>query len=264
MISAVLLALAAAEARAPVARWIWLASLVAVVLGCGAKESAVVAGLLVPVAVWIFGRTRPRWGWIAAYPVATLIYVSLYSTRLPEIGAFGLLLGSPWRCVVATTQSLAMTLVPIARNEVGDWLWTAQGLSRFLVLACIASVGGWIWMALKKKDHVLVFGWLWAVGAFIPVCRMGWAERYAYLPAVGLALVAVAVCTRFPGRRATALGLVVLVVFALGSAFSAFQWTERVGRFAVPPQNLSSIAAQWNPAPKAVNNTRSPGLTRPC
>lgn len=264
VISAVLLALAAAEARAAVGRWLWLASLVAVVLGCGAKETSVVAGLLVPVAVWIFGRKRPGWGWIAAYPALILVYMGWYATRMPGIGAVENLVGSPWRCLTTTTQNLVMTLVPIGRNEVGDWLWTAHGVSRFLVLACVASLGVWIWLALRRRDRVLVFGWLWAVAAFIPVCRSTGADRYAYLPAVGLALVAVAVCRRFPDRRATAFALVVLTIFALGSALSAYQWTQRVGRYAAPAQNRSSIAAQWKPAPKAVSSTKSPALTRPC
>ncbi len=263
VISAVLLALAAAEARAAVGWRLWLASLAAVVLGCGAKETAVVAGLLVPVAVWVFGPKRPGWGWIAAYPAVTLLYVSWYATRVPGIGTVGILMGNPWQCLAATTQSLVMALVPIARNEVGDWLWTAQGMSRFLVVVCMASLGGWIWMAVRSRDRVLVSGWLWAAASFIPVCRLTWAERYAYLPAVGLALVAVAVCRRFPDRRGTALGLVVLVIFAVGSALSASQWTRRVGRFAAPTQIRMSIAAQWKPAPKAVSSTRSPALTRP-
>ncbi len=189
VIGAVLLALVAAEARAAAAWWIWLASLAAFVLGCGAKEMAVVAGLLVPVAVWIFGRKRPDWRWIAAYPAVTLMYVSWYATRVPGIGTVESLLGSPWRCLTTTTQNLVMALVPIGRNEAGDWLWTAHGVSRFLVLACVVSLGVWIWMAVRRRDNVLVFGWLWAVAACVPVCRLPWAERYAYLPAVGLALV---------------------------------------------------------------------------
>ncbi len=128
-------------------------------------------------------------------------------------------------------------------------------MTRLLTIGGAAVIVVFLLLALRNGDRTAVVGWLWAVAACVPVCRMPWAERYAYLPAVGLALVAAAALNRLRDRRKTAVRMVVvavLSVFAAGSLLSAFEWTRRVGRFSPQVQNRSSAAAQWKPAPKAV------------
>jgi hypothetical protein len=237
------------------------------VMGMMAKEPAIVAAVLVPLAVWLFGRRRPTWGWTVAYPAVAIAYASWYATRVAGPGMGAHLAGNPWQCLSSTVQKLTMALIPFGQNTVGDLLWSGQGMSWVLTVAGVVGFGVLVVLALRRRDRVAIFGWLWAVAAFLPVCRMPWGERYAYLPAVGLAVVAAAFLSRSRGRSAplvTTATVVVLVVFALGSLLSAVRWTLQVGRFAAPAQNRISIAAQWKPAPKAVSSTRSPALTRPC
>ena len=133
---------------------------------------------------------------------------------------------------------------------------------RAVTVSGVVALVALLIVAYRRDDRAAVFGWMWAIAAFLPVCPLPWAERYAYLPAVGLALVAAAALNRIGDRRTatvTAVIVVALVVFALGSVFSAYQWRLRNP----PDQNRSTAAAQWNPAPKAVSSTRSPGLIRP-
>ncbi len=263
VVAAAMLALAAADAKPWAAPWLWLSSLAAVLLGCAAKEPAVVAALLVPAAAWAFGRRRPIWGWTMAYPAIVIAYLSWYASRVQGPGIGAMLWGSPWRCLETTVQNLVMALVPLGRNAIGDVLWGGEGLARVLIAVCVAALGVLIAAASKRGDRVALFGWLWAVAAFLPVCRLPWAERYAYLPAAGFALITAAALENLRSRRSTATTVVVvavLVIFAFGSILSAVSWTLQNGRY----QNRSSIAAQWKPAPKAVSSTRSPLVTRPC
>ncbi len=193
-----------------------------------------VAALLVPVAAWVFGKTRPTWGWTVAYPAVVIAYLAWYASRVPGPWMGWLLWGNPWQALAATVQNLVMTLIPLGRNTVGDVLWSGRGTAGALVVTGVVGLGVLIALALKNGDRVSVYGWLWAVVAFIPTCRFPWGERYAYLPAVGLALVAAAGLNRLRSRRTTAVTVVivaVLVIFAIGSILSATFWTVGVGRF---------------------------------
>jgi hypothetical protein len=265
-VSSVLLAVWATGSRPRAAGWLWAASLTMMVLGMTAKEPAIVVAVLVPVAARMFGRRRPTWGWTVAYPAVAIAYASWYATRITGPGAGALLWGNPWKCLASTVQNLVMTCVPFGRNTIGDVLWSGQGLARVVTISGLVALGTLVALALRRGDRATVLGWLWAVATFVPVCRMPWGERYAYLPAVGLALVAAAFLHRSRKRQAPAVTtatVLILVVFALGSLLSAVQWTLRVGRFTPVHQNRSSAAAQWKPAPNAVSSTRSPALIRP-
>ena len=201
-------------------------------------------------------------GWTAANLAVVGAYLSWHSTRVAGPGATALL-DSPWRCMVRTVQNLVMGLVPAGRNQIGDWLWSGQTMTRVVTLVVAAVVIGWIVFAAIRRDRITLFGWSWVILAFLPVCPLPWGERYAYLPAVGFAVVAVGLCRNLRGKRARALGAAVLAVFAVCSLLAAIQWTERVGRFTSGDQNSSSAAAQWKPAPNAVSSTLSPGFIRP-
>ncbi len=65
-------------------------------------------------------------------------------------------------------------------------LW--QISSSFLLLICVTAVA----IALRKKRPYLITGWLWYLGTLVPVIglvQVGWqgrADRYTYLPQIGL------------------------------------------------------------------------------
>jgi hypothetical protein len=266
LIASVLLAVKATDSKTVVGQWLWGGSLATMIVAFSAREAALAGTILVPLGAWLLGRRHPSLKWAAAYPVVAIAYLAWYSSRVSNPGFIALLWGSPWRCTVRTVQNLVMTVVPLGRNAVGDWMWSGPSVTRLLTICGLLTFSVLLAVAFRRGDRAAVYGWVWAVAAFLPVCSLPWAERYAYLPAVGLALVAVEALNRVRGRqtaRAKVVAAAILVVFALGSAISAYQWTRRAGRYAAPDQNRSSAAAQWKPAPKAVSRTRSPGLMRP-
>ena len=65
-------------------------------------------------------------------------------------------------------------------------LW--QISSSFLLLVCVTAVA----IALRKQRPYLITGWLWYLGTLVPVIglvQVGWqgrADRYTYLPQIGL------------------------------------------------------------------------------
>lgn len=64
----------------------------------------------------------------------------------------------------------------------------------FLSAALIGTITALIWHYRRKR--YLVFGWLWFIGTLVPVIgivqvgRQGWADRYAYLPLIGIFVIA--------------------------------------------------------------------------
>ena len=69
-------------------------------------------------------------------------------------------------------------------------LW--QIISSFLLLICITAAA----IALRKQRPYLITGWLWYLGMLVPVIglvQVGWqgrADRYTYLPQIGLYIAA--------------------------------------------------------------------------
>jgi hypothetical protein len=233
VVTAVLSAILASGAKDNSRRLLWIASLTAVLGGCAAKETAVVAALLVPAAVWASGGDRRSRGWMVACPAVVVAYVGWYATRVPGPGVRSMLAGSPWRCLETTVQNLVIALVPFGRNTVGDLLWSDRRTAEIVIFGVVLILGTAVVLALRAGDRITVFGLVWAVAAFVPVCRLSWAERYAYMPAVGLVIAATSLLRRCAGRYRTVVAVVVtslLAVLTLGSVISVAQWTLQVGR----------------------------------
>ena len=99
-------------------------------------------------------------------------------------------------------------------------LW--EIISSLLLLICITAVA----IVLRKKRPYLITGWLWYLGMLVPVIglvQVGWqgrADRYTYLPQIGLYIAitwAVADLTSLWRRQRTILSAAaILVIGALG------------------------------------------------
>jgi Ni/Fe-hydrogenase subunit HybB-like protein len=124
-------------------------------------------------------------------------------------------------------QDIGMVLIPVAKGPIGDriwsdgtltWLWTAVGL----------AISVWLVIgAVRTGDRAMIFGWSWAAVFFFPSWRLSWAERYSYLPSVGLILVVAALINRAPEKRwipVTACLLVTVTLLALASGIAAANW----------------------------------------
>jgi tetratricopeptide (TPR) repeat protein len=111
-----------------------------------------------------------------------------------------------------------------------SWTFAAVGI---IALTCASA-----W-ALSKKYPYLITGWLWFVGMLIPVIGIvpvggqAHADRYTYLPMIGLAMAfSFAAADVVRGREkavraAAALGIsVVLALFTAGAWRQAAYWTD--------------------------------------
>ncbi len=110
-------------------------------------------------------------------------------------------------------------------------------LTSFLVtgsLALLAGVTAWAWYVRKRAPYFIV-GWLWYLGTLVPVIgfvhvgEQGMADRYTYVPTIGLAVVAVwfvdDVCGKSRHRAALYRALSATFVLVL-CAWSVLTWRQ--------------------------------------
>jgi protein O-mannosyl-transferase len=105
-------------------------------------------------------------------------------------------------------------------------LW--EIISSLLLLICITTVA----ITLRKKRPYLITGWLWYLGMLVPVIglvQVGWqgrADRYTYLPQIGLYIAitwAVADLTSLWRRQRTILSAAAILVIG---ALSLCAWVQ--------------------------------------
>jgi len=105
-------------------------------------------------------------------------------------------------------------------------LW--EIISSLLLLICITAVA----ITLRKKRPYLITGWLWYLGMLVPVIglvQVGWqgrADRYTYLPQIGLYIAitwAVADLTSLWRRQRTLLSAAAILVIG---ALSLCAWVQ--------------------------------------
>ncbi len=147
--------------------------------------------------------------------------------------------------------------------------YPAGGVPAWQAAAASALLAGATWVAIRaaRSRPWLAFGWLWYLGTLVPVIgivqvgRQSMADRYAYVPLVGV-FVAVAwgaaeAARGIPARaRAGALGTAAgaaLLALALGTRAQAAIWSDGVTLFertiavtgdnAVAHQNLGAALA---------------------
>ncbi|MGH0032332.1 MAG: tetratricopeptide repeat protein [Myxococcota bacterium] len=131
--------------------------------------------------------------------------------------------------------------------------WSAVAACGVLLLA-ISAAG----LALRRRAPWLLVGWLWFLGMLVPVLGLvqvgmqGRADRYTYLPLVGLCLAlawSVDRSVRSPGARRAAGAAALCVVLALGVAAhrQTRHWrdTETLFRHAVAVDPDNWFAHQW-------------------
>ncbi len=108
-------------------------------------------------------------------------------------------------------------------------------LSAFILLTVSAGVVAW-----RRKYPVLLIGWLWYLGMLVPaiglvqVGSMARADRYTYLPQIGLYVMVVwglaECCARWRWRNAILgpLAAAVLAVLMMGASIQTSYWQDSV------------------------------------
>jgi len=105
---------------------------------------------------------------------------------------------------------------------------TAPGLWRvFLSLLILLAISAWVWRERKERPYLIV-GWLWYLGTLVPVIGLvqvgsqALADRYAYIPLIGIFVMVVwrlaELCDSLRLSLQWRIALVVLVVLALAVA----------------------------------------------
>lgn len=231
---------------------------------------------LLPLDYWPLERTPlnrrngapPRVSWprlfVEKSPLfagaVTVAIASFVATR--DVGAisetpvdfFGRRVGN---AIVSYARYLGMTvwptgLIPLYPLPRDGWPLTLILPSLFFLLA-ITVVCHWQW----RRRPWLIVGWLWFGGVLLPVIgvvqagRQALADRYMYLPSIGLALVVTwvgreAVARGWLDRRvAASLACVALLALAVLSWRQSGHWRNSETLFAhtlaVDPDNLTGL-----------------------
>jgi Tfp pilus assembly protein PilF len=117
---------------------------------------------------------------------------------------------------------------PVDLHEPGDlgWIWMAAGAAILLAAATLV-----VWLR-RARYPWLLSGWLWYIGTLVPVLgiiqvgRQAMADRYSYLPLVGLYIAAVWTAAELAARRpvcGTVLRTAAPILLALLALIS---WTQ--------------------------------------
>lgn len=125
----------------------------------------------------------------------------------------------------------------------------------------IAAVSAFAWRARNDRPWLLV-GWLWFLGMLLPVIglvqvgRQSWADRYSYLPTIGLAIIvvwgasALAAKRRFAQMAIVAAMLMTCTALGVASSRQVARWRNSETLFAwtarVVPNNLTALMGLGN------------------
>ena len=130
-------------------------------------------------------------------------------------------------------------------SNLSAWLVTGAAA----VLAAITALS----IAQRARRPYLLVGWLWFAGILVPVIGLvqigvqARADRYMYIPMIGLAMAAVWGLAEALGRRAIALGAVACCVYAAVAWSTAGYWRDTVALFRhtieVTHDNWAAMAA---------------------
>jgi tetratricopeptide (TPR) repeat protein len=248
----------------------YLGVLLAMLLGLLAKPMLVtLPGVLLLLDGWPLGRLRSRREWLrAALEKLPLLALSLlasaaavYAQRRYGSMDHGDLLALPLRlenALVSVVLYLRDSLWPAGLSvfyphpEATLATWQIAG-SGALLLALSALAFGW-----RRRAPWLLVGWLWFLGMLVPVLGLvqvgmqGRADRYTYLPQIGLAIALAwsvdrAARSAAARRAAAALALTALALLAVAAGLQTRHWrdTETLFRQATQVDPGNWFAYQW-------------------
>ena len=163
---------------------------------------------------WPLGRLGERRAWLEKIPQFVLVTAASATTLAVQGAQRAMSYGEQMSPLLRLTVGVEAYAIYLGQAVwprslayfyphpalLGEIRWLPGVLAALLLAALSAGA-----LALRRSHPHLIVGWLWYVGTLIPV--IGWvqvggqahADRYTYLPLVGLAIAVV-----FEGQRATA------------------------------------------------------------
>jgi len=250
------------------------ASLVAaalfVLLALGAKEVGVVAALLLPALLWLAPRPAAAPAFdgraMALGAVALLLPLTLYAwARQATATGIGdpLDLG-PLLTLVALGRSTAWYLLKIAlpwpMQHLAGWGDLPSLIGSGLILLATAAAGyAAIQRWRRQRDGVPLLGLLWFLLALAPALwvaisfgtRAPVAERYAYLPSVGAALLAGWAWARLADAWLRAALLAGIAAFTAGAFAWGLTWSEESRLWAATAERAPGNVFAWHSLARA-------------
>jgi len=195
----------------------YLSVVVLFALGLAAKPMIVTLPFaLLLIDVWPLRRAKAWVGPSQAFPVPQFAFWRLLLEKVPLLAlsaASSIVTVIAQRSAIATNQSLPFSLRLVNTlyaytMYLGKTFWPLHlasfyphegarlaGWQGFLCIVFLASISVLTW---KKRDHLyLPVGWLWYLGTLIPVIGLvqvgdqGMADRYGYLPLIGIFVMVV-------------------------------------------------------------------------
>lgn len=109
--------------------------------------------------------------------------------------------------------------------------WQIVGAAAILIALTVLAV------AQRRKRPYLAVGWFWFAGTLVPVIGLvqvgiqSRADRYMYIPLVGLAIAAVWGAAEIAGRRAMAVGAIACCAYGAVAWSAAAYWRDTVTLF---------------------------------
>lgn len=207
-------------------RWrkagLWTAALVSAGLGMLSKASLTpLPGVLLLLDFWPLRRCRPEWGeirrkgWRLVAEKLPFAAMAVFCSRmavaahgsalgLGEVASPGRLAAVPVHCGFYITKTLwPAGLHPLYPVQEAGWVGAAVWTGVFAAATWLA------WRVRRKAPEVSV-GWLWFLGVLLPASGLvqfgaqDVADRFSYLPSMGLALMLLPVAAWAlgqPGRK---------------------------------------------------------------
>lgn len=169
-------------------------------------------------------------------PLPLVVWATLHAQE--EMGALGTPGAFPLgeriaNALFAYATYLGKTLVPLRLAALYPFEHGAMPLWKPLAGVAVLAAGSAIAFVTRRTRPYLATGWLWYVGTLVPVIGLvhvgsqSIADRYTYIPLIGIALAAVWAIGEFvPGRVASVAGAAVLVLFGALSYAQVATWRD--------------------------------------
>jgi tetratricopeptide (TPR) repeat protein len=250
-------------------------------LGLMSKEVAVAALLIVPATLFMVplhssGRSvrDSRLTWFVAavvFLLATVLYFALRQDAVNSSGdeLLGLSLGkSAWSLIRAGAYYLLKLVLPWPQSNIVVWEmlpgFAAATLILLFGLAVVALAIGWwrkqgdgvpllalFWIAIGiAPSLVIAIGDVSLGGSVAAAGKFPVAERYLYLPSVGLALFLGAFCcavlaTRWRKQAGWVMTLLI-VVYAGATLNRGFTWNNNLRLWSDTTAKVKTHGSPWN------------------
>ncbi len=170
------------------------------------KESAIMTPALAALLAWRWPAKR-RWQLWAGYAGVALAYLawrqSLFAgVRMEQVAFNGFTDAWTQRLVAGKVlvRYLGLALVPYRQSVFHDV--QAETMRSVLAVTLLAVVTAWLWWRRDRYPN-LALGWAWFFVALLPVSNLIFpigsvmAERFTYLPLIGVSLALTGMCGRW-------------------------------------------------------------------